>query len=142
MTRRQRAGQVTAMLLAGPAIIAIGGLLFAIGAPDWLVGSVQILGWLGGAVLIVWAAVILMRPLPPSRCAMIAVLAIPVFILAVLLHNLVSAIFGGEEPVFFLIALVVAPAMLIGGIIAGLLPRRAPHDEDGGTGTPAAPVLR
>lgn len=39
--------------------------------------------------------------------------AVAAFVVGVVLHNVVSALLGVEEPVFFLIAVVVAPAAFI-----------------------------
>lgn len=49
-----------------------------------------------------------------------------VFIVSVILHNSISAILGVEEPVFFLIAVVVAPLAFVVGAVgsAVLLLRR------------------
>lgn len=56
----------------------------------------------------------------PVVFAVIAGAALPAFLLGVILHNLVSALIGVEEPVFFLVAIVGAPQLLVAGV-AGLL---------------------
>jgi uncharacterized MAPEG superfamily protein len=48
-------------------------------------------------------------------------LSIGTFIVSVFLHNALSALFGVEEPVFFLIAVIVSPAALAAGIIGSLV---------------------
>jgi hypothetical protein len=44
-------------------------------------------------------------------------LAVGMFIIAAILHNLVAGITGVEEPVFFLIAVLGAPLMLVWGVL-------------------------
>jgi hypothetical protein len=48
-------------------------------------------------------------------------LSIGVFIVSVFLHNALSALFGVEEPVFFIIAVILSPAALAVGIIGSLV---------------------
>lgn len=48
----------------------------------------------------------------------LAAASVPVFLTGVLLHNLVDAMLHVEEPVFFLVAVVVAPLMFVGGLLA------------------------
>ena len=53
--------------------------------------------------------------------------------LAIVLHNLVSALIGGEEAVFFVVALVVAPAAFAVGVVgAGLALTRNASDRSVG----------
>jgi hypothetical protein len=48
-------------------------------------------------------------------------LSIGTFIVGVFLHNALSALFGIEEPVFFIIAVILSPAALAAGIIGSLV---------------------
>jgi hypothetical protein len=48
-------------------------------------------------------------------------LSIGIFIVSVFLHNALSALFGAEEPVFFIIAVIISPAALAVGIIGSLV---------------------
>lgn len=47
--------------------------------------------------------------------------SIILFAVSVVLHNAISAIFGVEEPVFFLIATVVAPIAFVVGAVGSLV---------------------
>ena len=44
-----------------------------------------------------------------------------VFIVSVILHNAISAILGVEEPVFFIIAVIVAPLAFVVGAIGSIV---------------------
>jgi len=48
-------------------------------------------------------------------------LSIGTFIVSVFLHNALSALFGIEDPVFFIIAVIISPAALAAGIIGSLV---------------------
>lgn len=48
-------------------------------------------------------------------------LSIGIFIVGVFLHNVLSALLGIEEPVFFIIAVIVSPAALAVGVIGSLV---------------------
>jgi hypothetical protein len=52
---------------------------------------------------------------------LIAGLSIGTFIISVFLHNALSALFGIEEPVFFIIAVIISPAALAAGIIGSVV---------------------
>ncbi len=47
-------------------------------------------------------------------------ISLSLFIVSAILHNLISGIFNFEEPVFFLIAVVVCPIGFLVGIIGSL----------------------
>jgi len=47
--------------------------------------------------------------------------SVAVFILSVFLHNMISGLFGKEEPVFFTIATIIAPLGLVVGLIGSLV---------------------
>jgi hypothetical protein len=48
-------------------------------------------------------------------------LSVPVFIIGVFMHSALGALFGVEEPVFFVIAVIVAPLVLAVGLIGSLM---------------------
>ncbi len=48
-------------------------------------------------------------------------MSIGVFIISVFLHNALSGLFGVEEPVFFIIAVILAPLALVVGLIGSLV---------------------
>lgn len=50
-----------------------------------------------------------------------AVISVPVFILGVFFHNAFDALFHVEEPVFFIIAVIVAPLGMATGVIGSLV---------------------
>ena len=131
MTRRQRIFTAAAMILAGPAIVMLGVVLSELDAPDPLVSGVQVAGGTGGMAVAVGGVAILLRALAAPYCGRIALAAIPLFVVSVLLHNVISGLTGIEEPVFFLLAVIVAPALLLGGTLAAIIPR---HGPPGGAG--------
>ena len=47
----------------------------------------------------------------------LAALAVPVFIVGAFMHNALSALFDIEEPVFFVIAVIIAPLVLVVGLL-------------------------
>jgi len=52
---------------------------------------------------------------------MVAGIALGTFIISVLLHNAISGLFGIEEPVFFIIAVLLSPLALAVGIVGSLV---------------------
>ena len=50
----------------------------------------------------------------------LAALSVPVFIVGAFMHNFLSALFGIEEPVFFILAVIVAPLALVVGLLGSL----------------------
>jgi hypothetical protein len=52
---------------------------------------------------------------------LISGLSIGIFIVSVFLHSALGALFGIEEPVFFIIAVIISPAALAAGIIGSLV---------------------
>jgi len=56
-----------------------------------------------------------------KKFLMIAGIAVGTFIISVFLHNAISALFGVEEPVFFIIAVFIAPLALAVGLIGSLV---------------------
>lgn len=55
------------------------------------------------------------------RFAFLAAFAVALFMVSVVLHNLVSGLLGIEEPVFFLLAVVVAPLLFVAGVAGGVV---------------------
>jgi hypothetical protein len=121
------------MFLTGPVLVIIGAIVYERGAEDEG-GLISTAGWLVGAVFTVWAAVLLLRRLPVRYCLWAMGVSVPLAVIGAIMHNLVYAATGAEEPVFFILALIVAPTLLIGGAIGYLLHRIRPA---GGSGLPA-----
>lgn len=48
-------------------------------------------------------------------------LSLPVFIIGVFLHNALSALFNIEEPVFFIVAVIIAPLVFAVGLLGSLV---------------------
>ena len=58
------------------------------------------------------------KQVPASRpWATVAALAIAAFPVSIVLHNVLSAVFGGEEAVSFIVALLVAPGLIAVGTL-------------------------
>jgi hypothetical protein len=51
----------------------------------------------------------------------LGVMSLPTFIVGVFMHNALDALFGIEEPVFFVIAVIVAPLLLAAGLLGSLV---------------------
>lgn len=51
----------------------------------------------------------------------LAALSLPTFIIGFFMHNLISAVFDIEEPVFFVIAVIIAPLVLAVGLLGSLV---------------------
>jgi hypothetical protein len=51
----------------------------------------------------------------------LAALAVPVFIVGAFMHNALSALFDIEEPVFFVIAVIIAPLIFAVGLLSSLV---------------------
>jgi len=56
-----------------------------------------------------------------KKFLLIVGMSIGAFIISVFLHNALSGLFGVEEPVFFIIAVILAPLALVIGLIGGLV---------------------
>lgn len=52
---------------------------------------------------------------------LLAAAGLVLFPVAAVLHNLVSALVGGEEPVFFLTAILLAPLIVLAGTLAAVI---------------------
>lgn len=113
-----------ALLLFAPALIVLGGVLYAAGAPELVVGVLQVAGWLLGALAILWLGLRWLRRVPRRYCLAAAGASVGLFVASVLLHNIFFAIFGFEEGVFFTLAMA-APLLLAVSIVAAVLPRHA-----------------
>lgn len=83
-------------------------------------------GWWAGALagfaLVLRGALILSREVTRRQAAFVAGLAVLLLILAVLLHNAIYALFDFEEGVFFIIALFVAPVVLVAALLRVIWP--------------------
>jgi energy-converting hydrogenase Eha subunit A len=88
-----------------------------------LLAGRDVIAWpttLAAGVVLAATVLLLMQDARRRTFAWIAGLALPTFVLAVVLHNVEYAITGVEEPTFILIAIVGAPTMFLGGV-GGLL---------------------
>ncbi len=56
-----------------------------------------------------------------KRFLLLAALSVGAFIICVFLHNMLSGLFGVEEPVFFTLAVIVSPLALAVGLIGSLV---------------------
>ena len=112
-------------LAAGVAVL-VAFFALTIGAPEdsepsgaWRV--ILIVGFwavaLVGMGLIVKGALIILRDLSAGQAWTLAGLALVSIIVAIFLHNLLYAVFGGEEPFFFIYALFIGPVIFIGAVI-------------------------
>ena len=52
---------------------------------------------------------------------LLAGISLGAFIISVFLHNLISGLLGAEEPVFFIIAIIISPLALAAGLIGSLV---------------------
>ncbi len=69
------------------------------------------------------------------RWGVVAVVGVAAFPVAIVLHNVLSALIGGEEAVSFVVALLVAPLLIcVGTLGAGAVVRRAGPDRALGNG--------
>jgi hypothetical protein len=65
--------------------------------------------------------------IPPRRRKLLkwflilGVMSLPTFIVGVFMHNALAALFNVEEPVFFVIAVIVAPLLLAAGLLGSLV---------------------
>ena len=107
------------------ALILVGGILDEQGKDDAGM-AIQMAGIIGLAVATIGIAVLWFRGFSRRRCLQIAAAAVGAFVVAVLVHNVISGLFDTDEPVSFVIATVVCPAALVGALIAAALPRHHP----------------
>lgn len=65
--------------------------------------------------------------MPPERMKLlkkfliVSVMSLPLFLIGVFMHSALSALFNCEEPVFFVIAVIVAPLVLVVGLLGSLV---------------------
>lgn len=65
--------------------------------------------------------------MPPERTKLlkkflvVSVISLPIFLVGTFMHNALYALFNFEEPVFFVIAVIVAPLVLIVGLLGSLV---------------------
>lgn len=128
MLSQQRILAAIAIAVAS-VVILVGGILDENGHDDAGM-AIQMVGIIGLAVVTIAIAVLWFRGFSRLRCLQIAAAAVGAFLVAVLVHNVISGLFDVDEPVSFIIATVVCPAALIGALIAAVLPRGS------ATGTP------
>lgn len=121
-------------------VLAFFGLAMATaGSPDESVGGfTAVLLWtviVPAALLIVKGMLVFTEEMDSRQALVLAVLAIPLAVVAVILHNLVSAVAGFEEGFFFMVALFGAPLLFIAGVIRAFRPGGSGHNH---TLTPSA----
>lgn len=121
MLSQQRILAAIAIAVAS-VVILVGGILDENGHDDAGM-AIQMVGIIGLAVVTIAIAVLWFRGFSRLRCLQIAAAAVGAFVVAVLVHNVISGLFDVDEPVSFIIATVVCPAALIGALIAAALPR-------------------
>lgn len=107
------------------AIILVGGILDERGSDDAGM-AIQMTGIILLAVIVIGIAAYWFRAYSRKQCLQLAAGAVGAFVVAVLLHNVISGLFDIDEPVSFIIATVVCPAAFIGALIAAALPRHHP----------------
>ena len=56
-----------------------------------------------------------------KRFLIISVMSLPIFLIGVFMHSALSALFNFEEPVFFVIAVMVAPLVFVVGLLGTLV---------------------
>ncbi len=117
MKTRTRWILAAAMAAAGPLVMLAGGLVFAT-LSDRAGNGIATVGFAAGFPLCVAAVAFVLWTETAGTCLRVAAMALPLFVVFVVLHNLVYGLIGVEEGVFFLLALLVAPAMLVGGVVA------------------------
>ncbi|HEX6031915.1 MAG TPA: hypothetical protein VFY90_10830 [Tepidiformaceae bacterium] len=81
---------------------------------------------LGGAVILK-ALLVVIEELGSRQALALAGLTLVGGVLAVVLHNLIYGLFGVEEGVFFILAIFVAPPVLVAALIRAVHPGHGPH---------------
>jgi hypothetical protein len=122
----------TALLLVGPAVGTFGSVMWDYMDKD-TAGLIAGVGWLTAAVVTTWFVIKVFRTLPVRYSVWAMVLAIPLAVVSALMHGLVYALTGQEEPFFFILAIFAAPLLFIGGVIGAVIPRRHPAPPPSGT---------
>ncbi|HEY3383219.1 MAG TPA: hypothetical protein VGK32_15720 [Vicinamibacterales bacterium] len=85
-------------------------------------------GYVVGALLVLTLTSIYLvakvRPMSASwawRFTWLAAVSVIAFVVCVLLHNLVSGLLRAEEPVFFILAVIVSPLTFLIGVIGAIV---------------------
>lgn len=109
----------------GAAIGALVALAAFTSIDEDVTGDLGLVAWLAiapGLALALKAILVILRDLNSRQALLLAGLSVAAFVLAAVLHNVVSALFGIEEAVFFTFATFVAPAVLIAALIRAARP--------------------
>jgi len=117
MNTRQRWLLAAAMAATGPAMLLAGTAIFAT-MSEGVGDGIAVAGMLAGFPLSTAAVALVLWWARAAICLRVAMAALPLFVAGVVLHNLVFGLVGVEEGVFFLLALLGAPAMFAGGLAA------------------------
>ncbi|HZP57548.1 MAG TPA: hypothetical protein VFC53_08320 [Dehalococcoidia bacterium] len=138
-------------LAVAAALVSLAAACFAAGVA--VIAALGLDGWRG--VVATWAVILVaLAPVAAGivlaarridrRWSLRMVLAgIVLFAAAVVLHNVISGLTGVEEPVFFALAVLVAPLVLLTGLAGLLAPRlRAFRRRDPGTPRPPGATPR
>ena len=120
-------------LLKSLVLLALGGVLIlntdpVVGSrdlPSAITGVAIMTGLVLGYVLTVWGLLILTRSTRWERPGRLALVAVGLLVLGIIGHNVVSAVIGVEEAVFFLLGVWIAPGLLIAALVRVV--RRPPH---------------
>lgn len=94
-------------------------------APSWLLAAFFWGVVLPGALLAVKGILVVLRDLTRPQALKLAGLTVVTGIAAVILHNVVSALFNVEEGFFFILALFVAPPVFVAALVRVALPGQA-----------------
>jgi len=129
----------TAVLVAGLVVSILGGDEDAKGAKLAVAVTVFYVVFVLGAALSVRGVLIFVERFSTGGAIRLALVAFAAIILAILLHNLVYALFEVEEPFFFILALWAGPVALVAAIIRAFRPAR-PHDPHAGAPVPGEVV--
>ena len=90
-----------------------------------LLVTVFYLGFSAAAFLVVRGLLIFMEGFSTRSALKLGAAALGAIISAIVLHNVLFALTGTEEPFFFLFALFVGPAILLAAIIRAFRPSRS-----------------
>lgn len=113
-------------------VVALFGLamLMAGGPENSVSGFLALMFWIfiaPAAALIVKGLLVAVQEISSTQALLLAILSVAGAVVAVILHNLVSAIVGFEEGFFFMLALFGAPLLLVASLIRAFRPGNANH---------------
>lgn len=91
-------------------------------APTWLLALVFWVASAVGAFFVVKGLLMVMRKFDRRRSLMLAAGMFLAMVAAIILHNVISALFDVEEGVLFIFALFVAPALIVAALVRAAFP--------------------